>query len=225
MGRCIIAVTDVLEAAQKGTKTIVAHPAECIVTPGARDKAAELGIVISEGSDSPAVMPVRTSQSDPVQAEKLVRAVCALMQERLPAGTAPQDLERLVRSAVAARLGIGMHVHLSETPGEVDSALTEYGMTPVEVLDKNGVFDVSVTAVHAIHLTHVDIDLLAERSACAVYGPPAHTIRGLGQTPVQLLQAAGIPVGIGTEGAESSYSLSMLQTVSFKPKRLSVSTR
>lgn len=104
MGRCIIAVTDVLEAAQKGTKTIVAHPSECIVTPGARDKAAELGIVISEGSDSPAEMPVRSSPSDPPQTEKLVREVCALMQERLPAGTAPQDLERLVRSAVAARL-------------------------------------------------------------------------------------------------------------------------
>jgi ethanolamine utilization protein EutQ len=104
MGKCIIAVTDVLEAAQKGDKTIVAHPSECIVTPGARDKAAELGIVICEGSDPPDAMPVRPSQPDPPQTEKLVREVCALMQEHLPAGTPPQELERLVRSAVAARL-------------------------------------------------------------------------------------------------------------------------
>jgi ethanolamine utilization protein EutQ len=147
MGRCIIAVTDVLEAAQKGTKTIVAHPSECIVTPGARDKAAELGIVISEGSDSPAaVMPFRSSQSDPSQAEKLVRAVCTLMQERLPAGTAPQDLERLVRSAVAARLeGSGLSAAPDGPPlaSQADGVcfisgarLLEGGSGPVPVAEK-----------------------------------------------------------------------------------------
>lgn len=104
MGKCIIAVTDVLEAAQKGEKTIAANPKECIVTPGARDKAAELGILISEGTDSPAAVPATPSEVVPPQAETLVREVCALMKKRLPAGIAAPDLERLVRSAVAARL-------------------------------------------------------------------------------------------------------------------------
>ena len=104
MGKCIIAVTDVLEAAQKGEKTIAANPKECIVTPGARDKAAELGILISEGTDSPAAVPAAPSEAVPPQAETLVREVCALMKKRLPAGIAAPDLERLVRSAVAARL-------------------------------------------------------------------------------------------------------------------------
>ena len=104
MGKCIIAVTDVLEAAQRGDKTIAANPKECIVTPGARDKAAELGILISDGADSPAAAPATPSEIVPPQAEALVREVCALMKERLPAGVAAPDLERLVRSAVAARL-------------------------------------------------------------------------------------------------------------------------
>lgn len=104
MGKCIIAVTDVLEVAQRGDKTIAANPTECIVTPGARDKAAELGILISEGPDSPAAAPAKPSEAVPSQAEALVREVCLLMQERLPAGVAASELERLVRSAVAARL-------------------------------------------------------------------------------------------------------------------------
>ena len=73
MGKCIIAVTDVLEVAQRGDKTIAANPTECIVTPGARDKAAELGIVICEGPDSPAAAPAKPSEAVPSQTEALVR--------------------------------------------------------------------------------------------------------------------------------------------------------
>jgi ethanolamine utilization protein EutQ len=104
MGKCIIAVTDVLDAAKKGQKIIVAIPSECIVTPGARDKAAELGIVIKEGPGSPAAAPAGPPEADLAQTEYIVREVCALMRARLPAGFTPQDLERLVRSAVTARL-------------------------------------------------------------------------------------------------------------------------
>jgi len=146
MGKCIIAVADILEAAQKGNKTIVANPSECIITPGARDKAAELGIVISEDADSPSVMPIRSSPSDPPQTEKIVREVCALMQERLPAGTAPQELERLVRSAVAARLdrsGPSAGTDVSQLTSQADGVcfvsgmrLLEGGSGPVPVAEK-----------------------------------------------------------------------------------------
>jgi len=49
MGKRIIAVVDVLDAAKAGSKTIPALPGECIVTAGAREKAEELGIVIADG--------------------------------------------------------------------------------------------------------------------------------------------------------------------------------
>jgi ethanolamine utilization protein EutQ len=104
MGKRIIAVADVLEAAQKGNKTLGAHPSECIVTPGARDKAAELGIVITEGPAPPAAPPSQGLEARDRQAETLVREVCALMKERLPSGVPVQELERLVRAAVASRL-------------------------------------------------------------------------------------------------------------------------
>ena len=106
MGKCIIAVEDILEAAKAGRKTLAAASADCIVTPGARDKAAELGITIAEGAGSapgaPAAAPAQAAAG--AASESLVREVCRLMQERLPAGTRGKDLEALVRSAVVARL-------------------------------------------------------------------------------------------------------------------------
>ena len=143
MGKCIIAVADVLDAAQKGNKTLVAHPSECIVTPGARDKAAELGIVINEGPGPPAASPSKVSEAVPPQTEALVREVCALMKERLPSGVAAQELERLVRAAVAARLeGSGrleaaQHVSCADGVCFISGArLLEGGSGPVPVDEK-----------------------------------------------------------------------------------------
>ena len=143
MGKCIITVTDVLEAAQKGKKTIVAHPSECIVTPGARDKAAELGIVINDGPQFPSASPARPSETVSPQTENLVREVCALMRERLPSGVADQELEHLVRAAVAARLeGSGRleeapHVSCADGVCFISGTrLLEGGSGPVPVAEK-----------------------------------------------------------------------------------------
>jgi ethanolamine utilization protein EutQ len=106
VGKCIIAVEDILDAAKAGRTTLAVSAAECIVTPGARDKAAELGITLADGSGgapaSPAAPSAKTAAAAPT--EPLVQEVCRLMKERLPAGTQARELEALVRSAVTARL-------------------------------------------------------------------------------------------------------------------------
>lgn len=106
MGKCIIAVEDILDAAKAGRKTIAAARAECIVTPGARDKAAELGITIADGAEAVPAASVPSPAEGAVSqtTEPLVQEVCRLMKDRLPAGARAADLEALVRSAVAARL-------------------------------------------------------------------------------------------------------------------------
>jgi ethanolamine utilization protein EutQ len=108
VGKCIIAVEDILEAAKAGRTMLAAPAAECIVTPGARDKAAELGITIADGdaaAPAHAVAPAATAKAAAAApAETVVQEVCRLMKDRLPAGAAASDLEALVRSAVAARI-------------------------------------------------------------------------------------------------------------------------
>lgn len=104
MSKRIIAVVDVLDAAKAGSKTIPAPAAECIVTAGAREKAAELGIVIAEATGS-AEPPARVADNiPPSQADQVVQQVCALLKDRLPSGSYAGELERLVRDVVASRL-------------------------------------------------------------------------------------------------------------------------
>lgn len=121
----------------------------------------------------------------------------------------PQFLART--AAVAARLGTGIHIHVAESAEQVARSRAEHGMTPVELLAKNGIFDVPVLAVHCIYLEEIDYQILAANKATVVQCPTCHMKLGMGVTPVPALQAAGIQVALGTDGTASNNALDMLQ--------------
>ncbi|MCX7707724.1 MAG: amidohydrolase [Anaerolineae bacterium] len=121
----------------------------------------------------------------------------------------PQFLART--AAVAARIGVGIHIHVAESAGQVARSKAEHGMTPVELLAKNGVFDVPVLAAHGIYLEAIDYEILAASKATVVQCPTCHMKLGMGVTPVPALQAAGIRVALGTDGTASNNALDMLQ--------------
>lgn len=114
-------------------------------------------------------------------------------------------------AAVAARLGVGIHIHLAESQQQVDNSLAKYDRTPVEVLEANGVFDVPVIAAHCIHVSEIDQAILASRGVTVVQCPNCHMKLGMGVTPVPALLAQGVNVALGTDGAASSNDLNMLK--------------
>jgi ethanolamine utilization protein EutQ len=151
MGKCIIAVNDILDAAKSGKKRLPAPAGECIVTPGARDKAAELGILLDEGpgsaaAEAPASVKARTFPTD-----ALVREVCSLMSERLGSGVEAEELERLVREVVASRFAGNAAVVAAEAGESVacmdgvcfisGARLLESGSGPVPIEGKALVAD------------------------------------------------------------------------------------
>lgn len=109
MGKQVISVADIEEAASQGNRVLRLCVGGCIVTPGARDRARELGItLLEEGAEPPAARdsaPAPSSMAAAAEAETIVREVCRQLEGRLPAGAAQGDLEALVRAAVAARIG------------------------------------------------------------------------------------------------------------------------
>lgn len=123
----------------------------------------------------------------------------------------PQFLART--AAVAARLGVGVHIRVCESQEQVDFSLLAYDMTPIEVLDKNGVMDVPVVAANAAYLTEVDVAILAARGACVVACPSAQRAASLAPVPVESLQVAGITVGLGTDGAGLVGAVSMFDAM------------
>jgi len=126
-----------------------------------------------------------------------------------PATCTPQFLART--AAVAVRLGVGIHIHLAELQADVERSLALYDMTPVQLLEANGVLEVPVIAAHAVFLADFDRQILAARGATAVQCPTTHMKLGYGVAPVPALLADGVNVALGTDGAAGNNAMDMLQ--------------
>jgi 5-methylthioadenosine/S-adenosylhomocysteine deaminase len=131
-----------------------------------------------------------------------------LLGPHSPYACTPQFLART--AAVAARLGVGIHLHLAETQAQVDESLTRYDLTPVELLDRNGVLDGPVLAAHGIYLSDADRAILAARDVTVVQCPTTNMRLGLGVTDVTALLTDGAPVALGTDSVMTGGSLDML---------------
>ncbi len=104
MGKQVITEADVVEAAEGGSKIIDAPLGECIVTPGARDKALSLGMDIKETSARDCPSPGETCAVASPRTEEVVSQVTSLIKDRLPIKLAPEKLENLVRKVATAHL-------------------------------------------------------------------------------------------------------------------------
>jgi ethanolamine utilization protein EutQ len=123
MGKQVITEADVVEAAEAGRKIIEAPLGECIITPGARDRASSLGMEINETSAKGDASSYQTPTIDSSQTEDVVSQVTRLIKDRLPLDLAPEKLETLVRQVATA--------HLSESPpatvNNPDQVVTQLG--------------------------------------------------------------------------------------------------
>jgi len=124
--------------------------------------------------------------------------------------TCPPDfLARVAEQA--ADLGVGVHIHLSESQEQVDDSLAKHGLTPVALLNSLGLFDVPTIAAHCIYLTPEDMDILQEKGVSVVQCPNCHMKLGMGVTPVPELFGRGVNVALGTDGTASNNDLDMLE--------------
>lgn len=106
--------------------------------------------------------------------------------------------------------GLKVCSHVAETQTEFDQILDRYKLTPVEWLDSLGVLNADFIAVHAIHLTDHDKQIMAERNVGIIHNPHSNMMLGSGICPVPELAERGIRVGLGTDSASSNNTLSML---------------
>ena len=120
-------------------------------------------------------------------------------------------LEDVARLAAELQLPIHMHVH--ETAQEVSEHLTRHGVRPLERLRHLGLLGPELIAVHAVHLSSGEIDLLAEHGVTIAHCPHSNLKLASGLAPIARCEAAGIPIGIGTDGAASNNRLDLLLEV------------
>lgn len=106
--------------------------------------------------------------------------------------------------------GLGMHVHISETRSEhEDSKGRHNGLTPIQILNRYGVWDNRAIAAHCVYTTPEDWAIMAEKSVSAVHNPYSNLKLGSGVAPIPAMLAAGVNVALGTDGVSSHNSTDM----------------
>ena len=126
-------------------------------------------------------------------------------------GTYTMDPEQLAEvGELAATEGARFHIHASENAGEVADVQGRYGRTPVELLDDKGLLRSGTVLAHAVVLSDAEIARLAETQTAVAHCPSSNMKLASGFCRVPELLAAGVTVGLGTDGPSSSNDLDML---------------
>jgi 5-methylthioadenosine/S-adenosylhomocysteine deaminase len=102
---------------------------------------------------------------------------------------------------------------------EWDDSQKRYGMSPVQYLAKIGVLGSDVVSAHCIYVDEADRKTLAQRQVGCVHNPSSNMMLASGVAPVAEMRAAGVAVGLGTDGpAGSNNDLDLMEEMDLAAK-------
>ena len=107
----------------------------------------------------------------------------------------------------ASQLDLPIQTHLLEAPDERAQSVAQFGIGPLERLHLLGATGPGFIGIHCVQLLRSDIDLLATQGCHVVHCPTSNLKLANGIAPVTALQARGINVALGTDGAASNNRL------------------
>jgi 5-methylthioadenosine/S-adenosylhomocysteine deaminase len=115
---------------------------------------------------------------------------------------------------VASERGIPMHIHLSETEGEVSACIDANGKRPAAYLDELGFLGPQTILAHGVWLDDAELELIAERGSTVAAIPAANMKLAVGGVlPYPAAARAGVALGLGTDGVSSNSNLDMFEEV------------
>jgi len=156
--------------------------------------------------------------TEEMQAQSL-RNLDALAEhgQAIGAALAPHSIyavsEELLRwtAETAAERGVAIHIHLAETEQEVSDCVAAHGQRPAAYLDRLGLLGERTVLAHGVWLDEEELELIAARGSTVVTNPVANLKLAVGGVfPYPAARRAGVPVGLGTDGAGSNDSLDLL---------------
>ncbi|MBR7824771.1 formimidoylglutamate deiminase [Actinospica sp. MGRD01-02] len=92
-----------------------------------------------------------------------------------------------------------LHVHLSEQRAENDACLSAYHRTPAQLLEQHGALGPRTSAVHATHLSQVDIDILGDTATSVCMCPTTERDLADGIGAARCMFEAGSPITLGSD--------------------------
>ena len=170
---------------------------------------------------APEFLESHTQQAEAVQA--LVEAWHGAEQGRLSVSIGPLlpwivDIEDLHETRdLADRLGIGIHMHVAESP-EFNEKIEEAFGRPirnVELLHEGRCLGPTVQAVAVADLNAREIELLAETQTSVVFDPQTRLFWGTGFPSIKPFLDAGLTCGLGTNGPAANCGQDLFETMKY----------
>lgn len=113
----------------------------------------------------------------------------------------------------ARDLGVGIHIHAAETAGQTQASLEKTGATPIEVLERTGILDSPTIVAHGCGVLPRDLEILARHQAGIAHAPKTYLKLAMDLTPIPAARAAGVPIGLATDGACSNNTLNLWESL------------
>src|SRR5467141_3291443 len=122
-------------------------------------------------------------------------------------------------AALARKYNAPILIHVAEMKKELDDSRGQNGTTPVQYLDKIGILGPDLVAANKIFLDETDRKILAQRKVGCVHNPSSNMMLASGVSPVPEMRAAGVAVGLGTDGpAGSNNDLDLMEEMDLAAK-------
>ncbi|WP_406676755.1 putative aminohydrolase SsnA [Moorella sp. ACPs] len=206
------ALLPLIDCIKSGTTTILDHHASPRAVRGSLEMiaraAAETGVrtcLAYEVSDRDGEAIMREGIEENIATIKKYRGQEGLVSATfgLHASFTLSDATLAACREAAAEVGSGFHIHVAEGIQDVEDALEREGKRVVERLADHGILGPRTVAAHCVHVTEREIAILKETGTLVVHNPESNMGNAVGCAPVGDMLAAGVVVGLGTDGYTS----------------------
>jgi 5-methylthioadenosine/S-adenosylhomocysteine deaminase len=114
---------------------------------------------------------------------------------------------------LARKYHVPVITHLAETEDEVAFARERHQTTPTQYLESIGFWGPGTLAAHGVWLNDDDVQILKRRGVGVSHNPESNMKLASGTAPVTKYLAAGVALGLGTDGAASNNDLDMFEAM------------
>ena len=207
------AALGILEMIKSGTTTFADMYFEIDRTADVVDRAGVRAVLghgaISAGKDDAA------ARADIEESIEMARRLDGAADGRISTAVMPHSLTTVtpelleLAASEAHEAGVPVHYHATETVDEVEPIVEKRGLRPLEWAAEMGLCTEADFLAHGVHLDDAEIGLLSRRGTGVVHCPASNMKLASGMAPVQRLLDAGVPVGLGTDGAASNNDLDL----------------
>ena len=121
------------------------------------------------------------------------------------------DLMRESAALARSHRGVRLHTHLAENQLDLAYSREHYGQTPVQFAESVHWLGDDVWHAHCVWLDEPAIERFAQTGTGVAHCPCSNMRLASGIAPIVQMRSAGVPVGLGADGAASNDASNLLR--------------